>query len=155
MEQTPKDPVHSFLRSLQVELEQIESERAKLSRRLEWMDQRARQIREALEKVEPLLEAPAEREPVEAGLTDNCRHILVNSPGPLRATEVRDLLVRKGVALDYPNPMSVLHAVLRRVGTMSKGPNGETLYEFGTHESRSAPQTIARVEGSKKRGPAR
>jgi hypothetical protein len=130
-------------------MEQLDAEHQRLEKRLGWIRKRREQLSDARKTLEPLLEPPPSEHLLDAGLTGACRQIFANSPRPLSAREVRDLLQQRGVALEYSNPMAALHATLRRIATAGKNENGETVYDTSSRESRSDPRPTVRITARK------
>ncbi|HWY46631.1 MAG TPA: hypothetical protein VNX70_04570 [Bryobacteraceae bacterium] len=125
-----KSPHEQSFAAAQDELTAILQEREDLTQRLEWINNRVKQLEAYLEAIRPLIENDPGRVAVEAGLTNVCRDLLSKNGRWMSAGEVRLLLVGMGVDIStYTNPMAVLHSVLKRVGQAYRDPsNGNLLY---------------------------
>jgi hypothetical protein len=125
-----KSPHEQSFAAAKDELTAILQEREDLTQRLEWINNRVKQLEAYLEAIRPLIENDPGRVAAEAGLTNVCRDLLSKNGRWMSAGEVRLLLVGMGVDIStYTNPMAVLHSVLKRVGQAYRDPsNGNLLY---------------------------
>jgi hypothetical protein len=125
-----KSPHEQSFSAAQDELTAILQEREDLTQRLEWINNRVKQLEAYLEAIRPLIENDPGRVAVEAGLTNVCRDLLAKNGRWMGAGDVRVLLAGMGVDISsYTNPMAVLHSVLKRVGQAYRDPSsGNLLY---------------------------
>jgi hypothetical protein len=124
-----RNPYGELQTHAEQELALLEEERERLVQRTAEIDERARQLREYLKAMTPLIAKGSGQALAEVGVTNLCRQVIDSTPRWVTAQEVRTTL--KGIGVDissYTNPMSVLHSILHRVAASYRDAEGKLYF---------------------------
>jgi len=127
-----RNPYGQLQTHAEQELALLEEERERLVQRTEEIDERARQLREYLKAMTPLIAKDSGQALAGVGVTNLCRQVIDSTPRWVTAQEVRTML--HGLGMDtsgYTNPMSVLHSILHRVAVSYRDAEGKVHFGRG------------------------